>query len=73
MLVQELYGVRPPYGLLVLAEGVQKQIQFTPALERRLLDTMAEMRRLLVSDLAPGARWIAPKCEACGFLDTCWQ
>jgi hypothetical protein len=32
LLVDEVYGVRPPYGLLVLAGGVREQIQFTPAL-----------------------------------------
>jgi CRISPR-associated exonuclease Cas4 len=73
MLVQEVYGVRPPYGLLVLAGGVQERIQFTPALERRLLQAMAEMRALLNAGTEPGAIWVAPKCQACGFRDTCWE
>ena len=31
-------------GLLVLAGGSQQRVEFSPALERRLLDTMAQMR-----------------------------
>ena len=73
MLVQEVYGVRPPYGLVVLAGGVQERVQFTPALERHLLETMAAMREMLATDLEPGPRWVAPKCEACGFRQTCWE
>ena len=73
MLVQEVYGVRPPYGLLVLAGGVQERVHFTPALERRLLEAMAAMREMLATDREPGPRWVAPKCEACGFRETCWE
>ena len=72
-LVQEAYSVRPPYGLLVLAGGVQKRIHFTPALEQQLVHTMAEMRALLANDVEPGPTWVAPKCHACGFHDTCWE
>lgn len=71
MLVQEVYAVRPPYGVLVLADGVQERIPFTPALEQRLVDTMAEMRSFLAADVEPGPIWIAPKCQACGFRETC--
>ena len=73
LLVQEVYGIRPPYGLLVLANGVQERVLFTPALEARLADTMTRMRELLAADTAPGPRWVAPKCRACGFHDTCWR
>jgi CRISPR-associated exonuclease Cas4 len=73
LLVQEVYGVRPPYGLLVLAGGVREQIQFTPALERQLLDTMARMRRLIISGDDPGPRWVQQKCPGCSFRGTCWD
>jgi len=72
LLVHEVYGVRPPYGLLVLADGKQERVEFTPALERRLLDTMEEMRGLLELDADPGPQWVAAKCSACGFRETCW-
>jgi CRISPR-associated exonuclease Cas4 len=44
LLVEEVYGVRPTHGLVVLAGGMQERVEFTSALEQRLLDTMAEMR-----------------------------
>jgi CRISPR-associated exonuclease Cas4 len=72
-LVEDVYGVRPPYGVLVLAGGVSEQVPFTPELEQRLLRTMADMRALLAMDTEPGPRWVAPKCRACGFRDTCWE
>ncbi len=40
---------------------------FTPALEGRLLPTMAQMRALLRADADPGARWVAAKCRPCGY------
>ncbi len=73
LLVQEVYGVRPPYGLLVLADGIREQIQFTPSLERQLLETMARMRGMLRSGDDPGPRWVQQKCPRCSFRRTCWD
>jgi CRISPR-associated exonuclease Cas4 len=73
LLVHEVYGVRPPYGLLVLAGGVRERIPFTPSLEGRLLETMAQMRQMLISGDDPGPRWVAQKCRRCGFRGTCWD
>lgn len=72
-LIEDVYGVRPPYGILVLAGGVQHQIRYSPELQERLLEILGEMRALLASDAAPGAVWVAPKCGACGFAQTCWH
>jgi CRISPR-associated protein Cas4 len=72
-LVQEAYGVRPPYGVLVLAGGVQQRIPFTSALECRLLETMAEMRALLADEMEPGRIWVPRKCQPCGYRETCWK
>jgi hypothetical protein len=47
LLVHEVYGVRPSHGLLVLAGGKEERVEFTPALEGRLLHTMMQMRALL--------------------------
>ncbi len=73
LLVQEVYGVRPSHGLLVLAGGKQELVEFTPALERRLLNTMAQMRSLLRVDAEPGPHWVGAKCRSCGFRETCWK
>jgi CRISPR-associated exonuclease Cas4 len=72
LLVQEVYGVRPPYGVLVLAGGVREQVQFTPSLERQLLDTMARMRALIISGDDPGPRWMQQKCPRCSYRASCW-
>ena len=73
MLVTDVYGVRPPYGLLVLANGVQQQVPFTRALEKRVLETMARMRVVLEAGTQPGPRWTGSRCRACGFFETCWE
>lgn len=72
LLVQDVYGVRPPYGLVVLAGGTRQRVEFSPPLEQRLLATMAQMRTFLYASEAPEPRWISRKCRACGFRETCW-
>ena len=72
-LVTEVYGVRPPYGLLVLANGRQHRVPFTRELEERLLQTVARMNGLLETNREPGPRWLGGRCRACGFFDTCWK
>jgi CRISPR-associated exonuclease Cas4 len=73
LLVEEVYGVRPPFGIVVLADGIREKVPFTPKLERRLLQTMADMRDLIATETEPGPRWVAPKCRACSFVETCWE
>jgi CRISPR-associated exonuclease Cas4 len=73
LLVEEVYGVRPTHGLVVLAGGIQERVEFTSALEERLLATMADMRALLCTDAEPGPHWVAYKCQACGFREACWD
>jgi CRISPR-associated exonuclease Cas4 len=34
LLVQEVYGVRPPHGVVVLANGIREQVEFSDALEK---------------------------------------
>lgn len=72
MLVEDVYGVRPPHGIVVLADGARERVAFTEQLERGVVRTMAEMRRVLASGDPPGPRWGAAKCRACGFEPLCW-
>jgi CRISPR-associated exonuclease Cas4 len=72
LLVQEVYGTRPPYGIVILAGGSPHQVEFSPALELRLVDTMAQMRAMLESGWPPEPIWVEGKCRACAFRDTCW-
>ena len=73
LLVEEAYGVRPPYGVVALSGGIEERVPFTPLLERQLLATMAEMREFLATGAEPGARWVAPKCRACAYQQVCWE
>ncbi len=72
LLVQDVYGVRPPYGVVVLAGGSQERVVFTEELERGVVRSMAEMRRMLENGEAPGPRWVPAKCRACGYHPVCW-
>jgi CRISPR-associated exonuclease Cas4 len=73
LLVQEVYGVRPPYGVVVLAGGERQRVEFSPSLERKLLETVAEMRDYLKAGIAPEPVWVPRKCGTCGFQSTCWR
>jgi CRISPR-associated exonuclease Cas4 len=72
LLVQEVYGVRPPHGVVVLGNGIREHVEFTDALEQHLLEVMAQMRSFLNTDTAPAPRWVNNKCRACSFRKTCW-
>ena len=71
LLVQDVYGVRPPYGVVALADGSQERVTFSEELERGVVRTMAEMRRILATGEPPGPRWVGPKCRACGYHPVC--
>jgi CRISPR/Cas system-associated exonuclease Cas4 (RecB family) len=72
LLVREVYRVRPPYGIVVLAGGSRHEVEFSPALELRLLDTMARMRAMLDVTAPPEPLWVERKCRACAFRHTRW-
>jgi CRISPR-associated exonuclease Cas4 len=72
LLVEETYGVRPPFGVVVLGNGKDVRVPFDGGLERAVLDTMSEMRTMLAENREPGPRWQAGKCSGCGHHGTCW-
>jgi len=71
VLIEDVYGVRPPYGVVVLADGMQERVPFTKELEQRVVRTMAEMRRILGTREGPGPRWMPSKCSGCGYRPAC--
>ena len=73
MLVDDLYGVRLPHGIVVLAYGVREHVALTDQLERSVVRMMAEMRCVLASGEPPGSLWVAAKCRACGHHLVCWD
>jgi CRISPR-associated exonuclease Cas4 len=72
LLVAETYGVRPPFGVVVLGDGKDVRVPFDGGLERAVLDAMSEMRTVLAGNREPGPRWQAGKCTGCGHHDRCW-
>jgi CRISPR-associated exonuclease Cas4 len=73
LLIQDVYGRRPPYGIVVLAGGRQERVPFSTDLERRVRSTMGQMRRILAAGRPPGREWVAAKCCACGYHPVCWE
>ena len=72
-LLEEVSGVRPSHAVLVLANGLQQQVPFTPELEQHLRDTMQRMRGILETGEAPGPCWSRGKCAGCGYRRICWD
>jgi hypothetical protein len=57
LLVQDVYGVRSPYSIGVLADGLQERVTSSQKLERSVVWAMAEMRRILATGEPPGPQW----------------
>ena len=72
LLVEDVYGIRPTHGLVIVGGGQPERVDFTPDLERRVLATMADMRSYLREGVEPGPQWIAPKCGSCSYREECW-
>ena len=74
LLIEEHYGVRPPYGFVVLGNGVRKRIKNTEELREKVLRIAAEIReaRLRVEEeirVSP-QKW---QCRVCGSRSSCRQ
>ena len=74
ILIEEHYGVRPPYGLLVLRNGKRRRVRNTDKLREDVLAVAGEIRearRRMHSEL-PGATEES-RCRACGQGSICTQ
>jgi len=72
LLVEEAYGVAPPYGLIRYQSGSHK-VPFTPQLRQELLATIAAMRQdLLAANVLPNHHSPA-RCAACAYRYACGQ
>jgi CRISPR-associated exonuclease Cas4 len=74
LLVEEHYGVRPPYGVVVLGDGQRVQIDNTPALRQqvvRIAEQIRQHRALLTQPLRPTAT--PAKCRVCSQRVHCHQ
>ena len=70
LLVEENYGVRPPYGILQYRDGAFA-IDYTDDLEADLLDLLAEMRAARAEDDPVPDHDDPRRCAACGLRQAC--
>ena len=72
LLLEEAYGKRPPHGLLVYPERTW-EVPFTPALRRRLLEVLAEMRAAGPEIPVPRSHDRPARCAACTLREHCGE
>lgn len=75
LLVEEMYGRRPSHGIIRYADGADQayEIDFTSALEEKLLSVLDEMRCKLAVGDAPRDHKEVVRCKACGYRTGCDQ
>jgi len=71
LLIEEVYGSRVPYGILVYSDGRQHRIEYTEELKRELLSTVSEMRRVLMSGEIERNHESEKRCLSCSFSGVC--
>jgi CRISPR-associated exonuclease Cas4 len=74
VLIEEAYGVRPPYGVLVTGDGVRHRIKNTERLRQRVLgiaEEIREHRRTLDEEIRVSPQ--AWQCRVCGQRSRCRQ
>lgn len=72
MLVESVYGKRPPHGILHYMNRTFA-IDYTPALESALLDILEEMRIRDHQKEVPRSHADPARCRGCGYRQTCDQ
>jgi CRISPR-associated exonuclease Cas4 len=74
LLVEEEYGVRPPFGVVVIRDGERVEVENTEALRSEVLsiaEKIREHRRRLEEDIPVSQP--AWKCRVCGQRKNCRQ
>lgn len=74
ILIEETYGVRPPFGVVVLGDGSRVEVQNTDALRAEVLSIAAKIRehRAILSEPIPVCQ-PPNKCRACAQRPNCSQ
>ena len=74
LLIEEEFGVRPPHGVVVLAEGKRVEVENSEELKAEVLsvaEKIREHRRNIEQEIQVQA--VAAKCRACGQRKNCSQ
>jgi len=74
ILIEEEYGVRPPFGVVVLGDGSRVEVKNTEGLRSEVLGVAEKIRehRLTIREEIP-VRQPAAKCRVCGQRGNCGQ
>jgi CRISPR-associated exonuclease Cas4 len=74
LLIEEEYGKRPPYGVIVLGDGSRHEVENTEALQMEVLAIAEKIRerRRVINEEVP-VRQPAWKCRMCGQRTNCGQ
>lgn len=74
ILIEEVTGIRPPHGYVVMGDGQRHRVENTAELRARVL-AIAEQIRAARRDLAEiiQVRQPASKCRGCGVREACGQ
>ena len=74
ILIEEHYGVRPPFGVIVLGDGSRIEVPNTDALRREVLAIAEQIRthRARLAESIPVSQ-PANKCRRCGQRANCTQ
>ena len=72
LLVERVYGVRPPYGILRYPNRTFA-IDYTPELEQALFELLDEMRADERRATVPRSHTAPARCRSCGFNGLCDQ
>ena len=74
LLIEEAYGLRPPYGIVVLGDGREAKVPNTARLRRWTLTVADEVRNQRADPSQPARVWPTPgQCRSCGVRDLCSQ
>ena len=74
LVIEDEYGVRPPFGVVVLGDGSRTKVKNTERLRSKVLaiaEKIREHRRKLTEEIP--VRPPAAKCRACGQRASCSQ
>lgn len=70
LLVEDIYGQKPPHGYLRYADTTLK-IDFTDDLRAAVLTSAAAIRKARSAENVTRSHQDARRCQRCGYLDSC--
>jgi len=71
LLVEEVYFVKVPYGILVYADGKQHKVEFDDILRSKVLSVSEEMRRCLKRGGVENKNRFEGRCFSCSVRSDC--